>query len=295
MKKVLILGGLGMLGKSFIEEFNDSKYQVYSTYKDIKNKKLANKYNFVIWKNLNFQIAKDAEIKKFLKQFHIIINCIGIIKPYIDENNADSINTALKINSIFPFKLSKFVKKNVPIYQIATDCVFSGKSYKAYSETSDHDAVDTYGKSKSLGEINKKNFFNIRCSIIGNEIKSKKSLIEWFKSNKKCSKINGFKNHKWNGVTTDVFAHLVKTIIEKKIKIPNKLHLLPKDIINKYKLLLLLKNKFKRNDLIIRPINASVEINRTLRSKFVEKNIEIWKKSKFKKKLTIAEMIKLIK
>ncbi|MEC7900574.1 MAG: proline dehydrogenase family protein, partial [Acidobacteriota bacterium] len=42
----------------------------------------------------------------------------------------------------------------------------------AYKENDSHDAIDVYGKTKSLGEIKSENFFNIRCSIIGKEIKN---------------------------------------------------------------------------------------------------------------------------
>jgi dTDP-4-dehydrorhamnose reductase len=49
-------------------------------------------------------------------------------------------------------------KSNCKIFQIATDCVFSG-SKGNYNEKNLHDAFDVYGKSKSLGEINNKNFY----------------------------------------------------------------------------------------------------------------------------------------
>ena len=78
--------------------------------------------------------------------------------------------------------------KNVKIYQIATDCVFSG-TVGNYNEMAKHDALDVYGKTKSLGEVNIKNFFNIRVSIIGKELDTKNSLVEWFLSNEKKEKI----------------------------------------------------------------------------------------------------------
>ena len=50
------------------------------------------------------------------------------------------------------------------IFQIATDCVFDGEKGN-YSELDSHNARDVYGKSKSLGEVNNKNFYNLRCSF----------------------------------------------------------------------------------------------------------------------------------
>ena len=99
---------------------------------------------------------------------------------------------------------NKFKVKKNKIYQIATDCVYDG-SNKLYSENSLHNPLDVYGKSKSLGEVDNKNFFNIRASIIGKEIKNHKSLYDWFRNQNKNSKVNGFTNHLWNGITTKSF------------------------------------------------------------------------------------------
>ena len=85
--------------------------------------------------------------------------------------------------------------------------------------------------------MNSKNFFNIRCSIIGKEIKNYKSLVDWFLSSKKGIILNGFTNHLWNGVTTIYFAKCLKTIISKDIQIPNLIHLVPSNTISKYELL----------------------------------------------------------
>ena len=67
------------------------------------------------------------------------------------------IKAAIKVNSLFPFQLSKIIKlKKNKIYQI-TDCVFSGEKGN-YNEMSEHDALDVYGKTKSLGKLMKKIF-----------------------------------------------------------------------------------------------------------------------------------------
>ena len=221
----------------------------------------------------------------------IIINCIGKIKPFINENNLNQIEAAIKVNSMFPLLLSKMIKiKNVKIYQIATDCVFSGSDGN-YNEMSKHDALDVYGKSKSLGEVNIKNFFNIRASIIGKELDTKNSLVEWFLSNEKKEKIFGFKDHLWNGVTTSVFSQILYTIINEKINIPNNFHLVPKDKVSKYKLMQFLKNYYGFKDLKIIRKNSNNKINRVLETSHKLVNNEIWLKTKYKKKLSIKEII----
>jgi len=238
MKKLLIFGCTGMLGSEVLKVFSDYKnFLITATYKDYrslkqlkKNKLITDNIQFV---KFNLEENYEALLKKLMNKNEYIINCIGIIKPFIDEKNK-RIENPILINSLFPNQLNKFKNKKNKIYQIATDCVFSGVKGN-YLESSEHDAIDIYGKTKSLGEIKSKNFFNIRCSIIGKEIKNYVSLFEWFNLQKK--NLNGFTNHLWNGLTTNVFAELLKGIIIYKIDLPNVIHIIPKDKISKFTLL----------------------------------------------------------
>ena len=234
-----------------------------------------------------------SQLRKFIKKDTIIINCIGVIKPNIDENSVNSVLNAVKINSVFPCNLNNaFAKKN-KIYQIATDCVYDG-SGKLYSENSPHNALDVYGKSKSLGEINNKNFFNIRASIIGKEIKNHKSLYDWFQNQNENSKVKGFTNHLWNGITTKAFGNILISIIENKINLPNKIHICPKNIVTKYEMLRLFKDKIHNKNINIKPVKAKIKINRTLSTEYKKLTDIIWNKSLYKKIPTIEQLIKEI-
>ena len=296
--KIIILGAHGMLGWQVLNKFKKSKLQVRCQVRNNKSKNtLIQKLN--LDKKVNFfyfDIEKD-NINKLFRQISkndIIINCIGKIKPFINENNLKEINAAIHVNSLFPNHLSKIIDtRNVKIYQIATDCVYSGINGN-YDEFSKHDALDVYGKTKSLGEVNKKNFFNIRVSIIGKELNTKNSLVEWFLTNKNSPKIFGFSDHLWNGVTTNVFAELLFTIIEKNIRIPNFFHLVPKDKVNKYVLLNYLKDHFQFGNLNVIKKNSNMKINRVLSTKNEKLNNTIWNKSNYKKKLTIKEIVSTI-
>lgn len=289
-----------MLGSQVLKEFCNSNFKIHATFRHKKDKAIfEKKYPEKIKKITfhKFDIAKCTfgGLKKLVKNKRVIINCAGIIKPYINEENFKSVETAINVNSIFPHMLNSVIKKkNIRVYQIATDCVFSGKEGN-YDESSLHDAVDVYGKSKSMGEVQSLNFFNLRCSIIGNEIKNRKSLIEWFNSAKKNSSLNGFYDHLWNGITTNAYANLIKTIIEKKINIPNNFNIIPRNKINKYELLKLFKDAFDREDLTIHKIKSRKSINRTLKSKFMKKNLELWKKSKYKGIPNIKKLVMEIK
>jgi len=295
-KNVLILGASGMLGIEVVRELIKKKnINLYVAIRNLKDKKLIQKYldsNISGLKYYKFKIEGNyqAILKKITKNKQYIVNCIGIIKPYIHEENHLSIENALKVNSNFPHVLKNCVAEKVKIFQIATDCVYDGVKGK-YNENESHNATDVYGKSKSLGEARGKNFFNLRCSIIGKEIKGYKSLLCWFLNQKKGAKIFGFKNHLWNGITTKHFAKIIAILILKKIKIPNLLHIIPGDIVDKYNLLKIFQNKFQRHDLEILKTNAKVIVNRTLTTNYKDINKKINKAMGFKKVLTVKKMV----
>ena len=295
-KNVLILGGSGMLGIEVLRELiNIKNITLHVTIRNPKDKRLIQRYLDCSISNIKFYKFKiegsyKSKLKKITKDKQYIINCIGIIKPYINEENHLSIENALQINSNFPHVLKNCVTKKVKIFQIATDCVYDGMKGK-YNENESHNANDVYGKSKSLGEARGKNFFNLRCSIIGKEIKSYKSLLCWFLNQKKDAKIFGFRNHLWNGITTKHFAKIIAVLILKEIKIPNLLHIIPGDIVNKYELLKIFQNKFQRHDLEISKTNANVIVNRTLATNHKDINKKINKAMGFKNVLTVKNMV----
>ena len=294
MKKILIFGVTGMLGNQVLDVFSQVKnFKITATFRN-KNDLRILKKNFQKLEKIKF-VKFDAEnynftsLQKIVGNNNIIINNIGIIKPNIDEKSTTSILRSIKVNTIFPHDIANVIKnKSIRLYQIATDCVYDGKGNK-YCENNFHNPVDIYGKTKSLGEINQKNIFNLRVSIIGIETKNYLSLVSWYLKNKD-QKISGFVDHKWNGVTTNAFANLLRTIIIKNIKLPNKIHIIPKNIITKYNLLKLFKSRFFGNGQI-RKTNSGNSINRVLKTNFQSINTKIWKLSSYKKILNIKEMV----
>ena len=87
----------------------------------LQKQKIYEKVKFIKFDVENFT---DKKLSSITKNNEFIINCIGLIKPYIDENK--DYYKATLINIIFPSRLSKFCKKKNKIFQIATDCVYSG-------------------------------------------------------------------------------------------------------------------------------------------------------------------------
>jgi dTDP-4-dehydrorhamnose reductase len=136
-------------------------------------------------KFLKFDAATDNLDSAFSMPINYVINCIGIIKPYINDSDTQQTETAFEINGAFPNRLQAWAtKRGAKVIQIATDCVFSGSKGK-YLESNKHDALDVYGKSKSLGEAKGGSMMHLRVSIIGPEVDRNSSLLEWVRINPK--------------------------------------------------------------------------------------------------------------
>lgn len=296
MKSILILGSTGMLGYGVLSSL--IKYKNFkiaasarSLSKITKIKKIFPYDKVQKFHKLDASKIKQKNLDKLIDNYDYIVNCIGTIKPEINTNSSESIKNAVKINYMFPKMLeNSILNKNIKIYQIATDCVFSGKKGN-YKENSKHDDLEIYGVTKSLGEIKSKNFFNLRTSIIGRELLTKKSLIEWFLSQK--DPVNGFVNHNWNGITTKVFGEFIYAIINNQINIPNKLHIIPKNVLNKYEMLKSFKKRFKTK-FKINKFKPKITIDRSLSTNHLDLVNKIWKKTSFKTTPSIQKMISMM-
>lgn len=273
MNKILLLGSTGMLGFALMDGFlNSQKYDVIGTFKDNKKYiklpsyfqkkliKLSNIKNQNIIKNLILDIEPD-----------IVINCIGVIKQNSKSNLADMIY----INSYFPHLLSKFSSElNFKLLHFSTDCVFSGLS-GPYSEYNQPDPIDNYGITKLLGEPNSKNTLIIRTSILGHEINSNISLIDWFLSQK--GSVNGFTNAIFSGFPVTEISNIVTNNLIPYFK-PGIFHL-GNTPISKYEILKMIKEIYFKDIEIIKEtttiINRSL-ISNTFKLEFNHINKSTW-------------------
>jgi dTDP-4-dehydrorhamnose reductase len=281
-KKVLILGATGMLGHTCLSYFNsDSEFDTYGTWrKDTKENLKA------------FDVLKDS-IEDLIQEIqpNWVINCIGMIKQRIDESNQFSVMSTRKINQMFPRDLANAVAgTDARVIQIATDCVFSGEKGR-YCESSPHNAIDLYGRSKSLGEILAPEFINLRTSIIGRELSTNFSLVDWFLSHDLNSEVNGYLNHYWNGITTSSFARIAHGIIKSDGFISGTFHVVPSNEVSKYELLQLIRESYEREDLLIRPVEAPRFVDRTLHTNHPNFNEAVWSSAGYESIPSIEELV----
>ncbi len=248
MKKIVILGSTGMLGSSVANVFlEQNNKEIICSF---RSESVARKESVFYFDALTTSLDN-------IPKCDYIINCIGIIKPFMEKD----ITKSIYINSIFPHELANFCQKQgIKLIHITTDCVFSG-SEGQYNEESSHDCKDEYGKSKSLGEP--KNCMVLRTSIIGEEVHKNASLVEWVKSSRGGA-INGFTNHFWNGITTKHYGELCNQIIDNDLYVEDLFHLHSNEV-SKYELLQLINERFDLN-IDITPKETS-KVDRTLSSK----------------------------
>ncbi len=242
MRKILVLGHKGMLGNAVYRFFNSKE----------------NYTSFTINSKWNSEDFKE-ELRKI--NVDIIINCIGVIpqkKPTLE--NYKSVNIDL------PIFLDSLGKK---IIHPSTDCEFLGDLDPTlkYSKSNARNATDDYGKSKAvISKMIEETFHNtkiIRTSIIGHELNSSNGLLDWFLNSE--SKVNGYTNHYWNGITTLQWSKEAYYLIENWDPASKLNQIGTEKNLSKYEVLMLIKEIYKKNIEII-PFEAKETINKCLES-----------------------------
>ncbi|MCH7851061.1 MAG: sugar nucleotide-binding protein [Nanoarchaeota archaeon] len=241
MTKVVVFGASGMLGYAVSEYFGRKECDVVQISRN------------------EFDIAKDShdQLSNLVDGAYAVINCAGVIKPRIKDM---SIEDVLTVNSIFPRNLAKACKAaNVKCFHITTDCVYTGNKGK-YSESDMFDAEELYGLSKSGGD--NAECMVLRTSIIGEENGHCRSLLEWAKS-QAGKEVNGFTNHKWNGVTTLYFAEVIENILKNNLYQKGLFHIHSPNIVDKYELLQIFDEVYELK-LKINAVEAKDAIDRSI-------------------------------
>ena len=287
MAAILVIGSTGMLGSAVAKFLASTNHEVVES---------NTSGNSVIPSNVcvRFDITTNSaeELLKLVSTpIDYIINCSGVIKHKIDDNELKSVKNAERINSDFPRELAiAGSAKSLRIIQIATDCVFSG-SVGLYDEDSEHDATDIYGVTKSKGETKFDNLMILRCSVIGREINSHVEFIDWILGQTKEAKLNGFSNHLWNGITTLHFAKIVLGIVSTNTFKSGIHHVVPSDSASKFEMINMVCKNFAREDIQIERALAETAVDRRLDTKFPEMNRDLWLNAGYDKPLSIQEMI----
>lgn len=290
---ILILGGSGMLGSMLVDVF--AKEEMFDVTGTVRTESMVVKYREKIpsirWEIFDATKENATQFLSRIPRNQWVINSIGLTKPMIHDDNAEEVEAAIRINSLFPHVLGMCAEQyGSQIIQIATDCVYSGIKGR-YMESDIHDPLDVYGKTKSLGEAMNSSIHHLRCSIIGPEIKDFKFLIEWFRRQPQGAQINGYTNHYWNGLTTLHFARICLGIIKENLVLDHLQHIVPTGVASKAQMLSIFSRYYKRKDISIREVLAEKAINRILMTEKPAKNLDLWRASGYKEPPTIEQQI----
>jgi dTDP-4-dehydrorhamnose reductase len=294
MTTVVVLGGYGMLGGMLLGEISRwAGIELRATVRDqaVVGGGRRPGGGATRWSELDAESADAAQIEAVLRGADWAINAIGVIKPYVKDDNSQQVQRATRVNGLFPHLLaSAAARTGTQVLQIATDCVYSG-TRSGYQEPSLHDALDVYGKTKSLGEVHSPFVHHLRCSIIGPELKSHLSLLDWLLMQPQGAQLNGYANHVWNGVTTLHFARLCGGIVRDGIRLPHLQHVVPANRVTKLELLRVLAGSYHRDDLTVRESEAPIAVDRTLGTVDPVTNNRLWAAAGYPSAPTVEQMV----
>jgi dTDP-4-dehydrorhamnose reductase len=250
MKRILILGSVGMAGHTITIYFKERGYDIIA-------------YSMSPFPYCDNIIGNAFETEKFRSmllegEYDVIINCIGLLKQTAEDNHSD----ALYLNSYLPHFIADTIKcKKTKLIHMSTDCVFAGNT-GPYYEKSLRDGTTFYDRSKAMGEVEDNKNLTFRNSIIGPDMNENGiGLFNWFM--KQNGIIKGFTHALWTGVTTLTLAKAMEKAIEENLC--GLYNLVNNASISKYDLLVLF-NKYFRNNCLTILKNDDLKLDKSLRS-----------------------------
>ena len=287
MSRVAVLGSTGMLGSVLSRILANEGFEVIEFNRSGISQHFA---------NIAFECDVEKKLKNLLSDLQqtkpdFILNAIGVIRQKINNEDRDSQLSAQRVNVDFPDRLNEFQAQfGIPVIQIGTDCVFSGKKGN-YSENDHFDPVDFYGHTKVEGEQKSNLAMTIRTSIVGKEHSSDFSLLSWVLSSAPNSEINGYVNHKWNGVTTLAFSKIVSGVLKENLFESGIVHLVPQDSLSKCELVSEIKSVFGRQDLLVNKFWTEFAVDMTLSTTNTELNGRLWRAGGYNNIPAIKELL----
>lgn len=237
MKRILVLGMSGMLGSAVHKIFSeDARFEVWGTRRSSASAPhLSPAMQARVLDGVD--VLRETALSEVMQQVSpdVVINCVGLVKQL---QAADDPLEVLPINAMLPHRLAKHcARTDARLIHVSTDCIFSG-SKGGYIESDMSDATDLYGKSKFIGELHTlPHVITLRTSLIGHELNSAHSLVNWFLS--QSGVVKGYSRAIFSGFPTVELATVIRDYILPNTALQGLYHVATSPI-SKYDLLRLI-------------------------------------------------------
>lgn len=259
--RILVLGASGMLGHTVYRVIGeDPQNEVIGTLRsEWANRHLPKRANSRIIAGIDVE-SPDQLVSAFAEaRPDVVINCVGVVKQL--QSAHDPLIT-IPINSILPHRLANIAAAaGARLIHVSTDCVFTGAK-GGYLESDAPDALDLYGRTKLLGEVDRPNAITLRTSIIGPELENGATgLVGWFLAQQ--GKVKGFSKAVFSGFPTVALARIIRDKVIPHSGLHGVYHV-SADPIDKLTLLKLVREQYGKT-IEIEPSDTPV-IDRSLNS-----------------------------
>jgi dTDP-4-dehydrorhamnose reductase len=239
-RKVLILGGTGMLGHLLFRLYSSrDDWDVYATVRSAADspKWIDGKYGARVRAGVDALDIESVASAISAIQPDLLINCIAL-----KESSAGGVRARLiAINALLPHRLAGICRqRSTRMIHISTDGVFDGKQ----GMSTEGDLVrisDVYGMTKFLGEVGEDPCLTLRTSIIGHEVRQRNGLVEWFLRQE--GGVRGFTRAIYSGFPTVELARIISDYIVPDGKLSGLYHV-SSEPISKYDLLRLIADQY---------------------------------------------------
>jgi len=237
VKRILVLGMSGMLGRAVHKIFSeDARFEVWGTRRSSASAPhLSPAMQARVLDGVD--VLRETALSEVMQQVSpdVVINCVGLVKQL---QAADDPLEVLPINAMLPHRLAKHcARTDARLIHVSTDCIFSG-SKGGYIESDMSDATDLYGKSKFIGELHTlPHVITLRTSLIGHELNSAHSLVNWFLS--QSGVVKGYSRAIFSGLPTVELATVIRDYILPNTALQGLYHVATSPI-SKYDLLRLI-------------------------------------------------------
>ena len=258
-KTILILGASGMLGNAAYRFFAQSPG--WTTVGTLRSPSLSER----LPQTETARLVTGIDIYDFTRLVRlfsdvrpaIVLNAIGVIKQLAAAKDT---LPSIEINSLWPHRLATLCgAAGARLVHVSTDCVFEG-TRGMYRENDRPDATDLYGRTKLLGEVDYSHAVTLRTSIVGHEMASSVSLIDWFLS-QPGPRVRGFRKAIYSGFPTVELSRIIRDVVFPRQNLRGLWHVASAPIC-KYELLKLVARAYGK-EIAIDP-DDSVVIDRSL-------------------------------